>query len=371
MTSQNVILIVGGYGEVGRRLAAELAVGQPSRVVVAGRKPERASNASARRIDVDDPSLIESALDGVDVVVACVRQREPHLLRAAVRRGIAYTSIAPPWLERPAVESLDREAKQTGARIVLAAGIEPGISSVLARVGADEIGEVDAVETSLLLGVGDAYGPDSMAFLVEELAQPYTVQIDGRPERIFAFGRSKRVEFPPPIGKRRAFTMPFRDQLYYPITLGAKTAVATLALEPAWLGNVVAGLSRIGARSWSQRDRGRERIHRLVEKLRSRYAGQDQFALVVEVRGGDRIVRSSLLGREQARATAIGAAAIAEALYLREADQPGVWLAEQVIAPAPFLARLRARGLVPVTERTTAARSPTRRRLDIAAGPPV
>jgi hypothetical protein len=52
---------------------------------------------------------------------------------------------------------------------VLATGLEPGISSVLARLGADRLGRVDAIETALLLGAGDAYGPDSMGFILEEL----------------------------------------------------------------------------------------------------------------------------------------------------------------------------------------------------------
>lgn len=56
------------------------------------------------------------------------------------------------------------------------------------------------------------------------------------------------------------------------------------------------------------------------------------------------------MGRQQAHATAVGAAAIAEALVLGEVKEPGVWLAEQVIAPVPFLARLSARGLIPVAE---------------------
>lgn len=67
------ILIVGGYGEVGRRLAAQLEATQPKRVIVAGRHPEQANGMPARRIDVDDPASIEVALEGVDVVVPCVR----------------------------------------------------------------------------------------------------------------------------------------------------------------------------------------------------------------------------------------------------------------------------------------------------------
>lgn len=83
----NKILIVGGYGEVGRRLVDLLEEAQPGRVVVAGRHPERARGARARQIDLDTPVSIERALDDVAVVVACVRQRQPHLLRAALLPG--------------------------------------------------------------------------------------------------------------------------------------------------------------------------------------------------------------------------------------------------------------------------------------------
>lgn len=60
----------------------------------------------------------------------------------------------------------------------------------------------------------------------------------------------------------------------------------------------------------------------------------------------------SLTGHRQAAATAVGAAATAEALANREVDRPGLWLAEHVLDPGAFLSRLAATGLVPViTER--------------------
>lgn len=342
------ILIVGGCGEVGRRLAAILARAHGEAVVVAGRNPGRASGRPARRMDVDDEASVEKALDGVGLVVACVRQREPHLLRAATRHGIAYTTIAPPPMDASTLESLRDQAMRTGARIVLGAGIEPGISNVLARVGADRVGKVDAVETALVLGVGDAYGADSMAFILDEIGQRYTIVVDGRQVPTYAFERSTLVEFPAPIGTRRAYTMPFSDQPYYPTTLGAQTSVARLALDPPWLGGFVGLMTRLGARRWI-RGGGAGAMRALVERLRRQLSDRDRFALRVEVRGGGCIVRSTLLGRGQAQATAVSASAIAEALYRREVEKPGVWLAEQVIAPPAFLKRLAEHGLVPVT----------------------
>ncbi|MBI1879938.1 MAG: saccharopine dehydrogenase NADP-binding domain-containing protein [Chloroflexi bacterium] len=98
MYAKKDILIVGGYGTVGRRIVADLAPDYPGRVVVAGRSLEKATQLAtelghgvrARRADVDDPASIAAALDGVGVVVSCIDQREPHLLRAAIEYGLAY-----------------------------------------------------------------------------------------------------------------------------------------------------------------------------------------------------------------------------------------------------------------------------------------
>ena len=50
------------------------------------------------------------------------------------------------------------EAVQTGARVILGAGLVPGLSNVLARIGADRVGQVESVETTCLLSIGDEYG---------------------------------------------------------------------------------------------------------------------------------------------------------------------------------------------------------------------
>ena len=341
------ILVVGGYGEVGRRLTEQLERTQPNRVIVAGR---HASGSRSRKIDVDDAAAVDTALDGISVVAACVRQRQPHLLRAAVRRGIAYTSIAPPRVSSAETELLAAEARRTGARIVLAAGLEPGISSVLARAAADRLGHVDAIETALLLSLGDVYGGDSLAFLFAEICEPYSIVVAGKSQVLHAFARSKRVDFPAPLGVRQAYAMPFTDQRYFPATLGASTAVARLALDPPWLGGVLAILLPLGLRRLLRRGGSRGAIHRLIEKLRSYYSDQDRYALVVDVRSGGRRVHATLVGRGQATATAIGAAAVVEALWSNEVVMPGVWLPEQVIAVQPFLDRLAAQGLSPTVD---------------------
>ena len=355
------ILITGGYGTVGRRIAEDLAPDYPDRVVVAGRSDERAAGLAAelghgvrgRRIDVGDPDSVEAALEGVGLVVSCIDQPEPHLLRAAIARGLAYTDIAPHLMTRRPTEAMRAEAAQTGARIVLGTGLAPGISSVLARLGADRVGAVEKVESNVLLSVGDAYGPASRAYLLEEISLPYAVWTEGRETPARPFGGYARVTFPPPLGRRVAYLFPFSDQVFFSKTLGARTALSRLALEPPWLGALLSVLLRLGATAMLGRRAGaQERVQRLGAWLRRRYEGRDWYGIVVEVEGTRGTVRASLVGRGQATGTAIGAAAVVRALAEGEDKQPGIWLAEEVVAPEPFFKYLAARGLVPTVEAT-------------------
>ena len=245
------ILIVGGYGVVGQRIADDLAPDYPGRVVIAGRSLERARQLASelghgvrgRRLDVTDPQSIETALSGVGVVMSCIDQPDPHLLHAAIARGLAYTDIAPHLMTRRPTEAMKAEAAQRGARIVLGTGLAPGISSLLARLGVDRVGAVESVKSNVLLSVGDTYGPASRDYLIEEIAVPYAVCIEGREVPTRPFGGHARVNFPPPLGKRTAYPFPFSDQVFFPKTLAARTALSRLALEPPWLGALLAMLA--------------------------------------------------------------------------------------------------------------------------------
>jgi len=254
-------------------------------------------------------------------------------------------------MTRRPTETMKAEAARTGARIVLGAGLAPGISSLLARLAADRVGVVESVACNVLLSVGDAYGPASRAYLMEEIAMPYAVRIDGAEAPMRPFSDSARVIFPHPLGERAAYLFPFSDQVFFPETLGARTALSRLALDPSWLGALLSALVGLRVTEMLRRRAGaEERVQRLTAWLRRRYEGRDFYAVVVDVHGPRGRVRTSLVGHGQASGTAIGAVALVRSLAEGEVEQPGIWLAEQVVPPGPFFERLATRGLVPTIE---------------------
>ena len=248
------ILIAGGYGVVGRRIAAELGPDYPGRVVIAGRRQALANEAAAaighgargRSIDVTVPSSIAAALEGVAVVVSCIDQPGRGLLRAAIERGLRYTDITPHLTELgrgAGYETIDA----AGARLVRGTCLVPGTSNVIVRALADTLGGVDEIETSLLLNAGDVSGPASFDYFLQELAMPFDIHMDGKDRNVRAFSAPRLVEYPRrlALGSHTCFRSPTRRSIHGPWVCGRRSrgwqssplfwrSCLRLPFAPAW-----------------------------------------------------------------------------------------------------------------------------------------
>ena len=347
------ILIAGGYGVVGRRVASDLARDYP--VIIAGRRREQAiaaasaigPNAVAREIDVNDVRSILNALEDVRAVVSCIDQPQRLLLHTAIERGLLYTDITPHLVELgrgAAYEKLCTAAERSGARVVLGTGIVPGISNVIARALATKLGGGDEIRTSLLLSANDTSGPASLDYFARELTMPFHVHVNGHDVAARAFSDPVAIDFPPPFGPRSAYLFPFSDQVLYPLTMGAKTVLTRLSLDPPRLARLLAVILRIGAVRLLERDS----VRRTLMARRARPAAkrhEPQFALRVDVAHNGRSASATLVGSAQADAAAAGASATIRAVVEGEIGAAGVWMPEQVIDPARFFLQLARHGL--------------------------
>lgn len=348
------LLIVGGYGVVGRRIAEALAPDYPERVVLAGRNRARADATAAhighgtcgRVIDINDAQSIAAALEGVSTVISCIDQPGRKLLWAAARRGLGYTDITPHLTELgrgAAYDEIDAAARTSGARLVLGTGIVPGISNVVVRALSDALGGAEEIETALLLTASDISGPASFDYFLQELTMRFDIRLDGVDYPTRAFSDPRRIEFPAPVGPRLAYLFPFSDQVLYPRTLGARTVLTRLAIEPQWMASLLALLARSGLATIAAHESIR---HAIAQRRKDRPSGEGApFALRVDVRRNGRARCATLLGRTQADAAAAGASEIGRLLIDGAVGVPGALMPEQIADPAPFLARLSRRGL--------------------------
>ncbi|MEU5876650.1 saccharopine dehydrogenase NADP-binding domain-containing protein [Spirillospora sp. NPDC047279] len=305
------IVLIGGYGAVGREAAALLAGWYPGAVVLAGRHPERARpvpGTTAMRIDLDD---LDGVLDGTDAVVMCVDHGNVRVARACFERGIHYVDVSASYDVLAGIERLDGVAAERGASGVLSVGLAPGVTNLLART----VGGPD-VRIGVLIGSGEAHGPAALEWTLDGLA---------------AMGSSWPMPFTG-YGTRTVHAFPFSDQHTLRRTLGAPAVATGLCLDSRIMTAALARLARLSG--LLSRPRIRAGVLATLGRV---HVGSDGFA--VTVTSGEQV--ASFGGRRQSRATGVVAALAVRRL---ETFAPGVRHLDELVEPAAFLTQVAEYG---------------------------
>ena len=347
------ILIVGGYGHVGRLIAKDMAPRFPGRVVVAGRNGERAqafaeelgNGARGIALDATDSAAVEKALEGMMLVISCIDQEVPHLLRSAVAGGLAYIDISAELDLWERARELEDDAKKNGARVLIGSGLVPGTAGVMAREAVAQTGPGGTLDVGILLSIGDNFGTAALDWMIGASGRELTISENGRSRQVRAMAEKRRMVFPDPFGQRTVMRFAIPDQVYYPETLGVRRAGSWVALEPGWIATfftlcVQSGLLRLMQRLQLQRG-----LTRAFEWLQRRYKGRNTYVLTVKAEGPDGTVNLFVTGRDESHGTAVSAVTMADP-FLEEGNiAPGVWLPEQIFEPESYFTTLKSRGI--------------------------
>lgn len=327
------ILVVGGYGVVGRYLTEQLA---EFPVTVAGRSLDKAwrfartfeQDVQACYLDSRDKAGLCDALMDVRLVLNCAPADEPTLLRAALERGCDYLDISERHGFQERARALHHDAQARGVTAVVGMGLMPGIVNVMARSAIERLGGAAHLETAILISAADEFGAEALGFTYETLKG--SVQ------------KPREIVFPT-FGRRRAQPFAWSDQFFYPQTLGVKEATSFLAFEPFWVLPTLIYLRRLGVSRHLMTSRLTMRVSKLFRLWRGGYGA---FAATVHAEREGRRATLSLTGCNESLATATAAALVARALYQKRLVAPGVQLPEEVIAPEPFFRELSQHQLI-------------------------
>ncbi|WP_267643978.1 saccharopine dehydrogenase family protein [Haloarchaeobius amylolyticus] len=315
------ILVVGGYGTIGRTVCRELADSEREKILAAGRSPQKArrfarsvDGVEPRTFDVSDEMHHADVLKDVGTVVMCLDQDAPHFAEACLERGIDYVDISPTDSLLRAIESFDEVARGHGATAVLSVGLSPGMTNLFVAEAREELDTVDRADITLLLGIGEAFGPDTVKWTIEDALGNFSVQSDGETTSVTGLTDPRTVEVPG-WGRRRAYRANLADQHVLARTTDIPVIESRLCYDSRVLTRYLAVLRRTGLFEPIVSLLGVDGIVRLAEVFPF---GSTESVIKTEVSGRvdgqlkriDQWVR----GPDQARATAIVTARIAQAL---------------------------------------------------------
>ncbi|MFD8492357.1 saccharopine dehydrogenase NADP-binding domain-containing protein [Amycolatopsis sp. NPDC059657] len=296
-----MLVVLGGYGEVGSAAVKTLTTWYPGEVVIAGRDAAKcaelaqATGAIARPADVTGD--LDEVLAGATVAIMCVERDNERVARACLDKGIHYVDVS----ASPDVLDALSALEPGKATAMLAVGVAPGLSTLLAQRVLAALPSATHVDVTIQLGLGEHHGDDAVRWTVGTLA---TAKARGRIHPVL-----------PSFGKRTAFAFPFagHDHLGVPVTtyLCFDSALATRALF---------GLRALGVFALARRLRA-ERL--AASALSAFHFGTADFVVQAEAVSGTRRIGNAVSGNGQGQATGVIAALVAR--QLREGEhEPGI-----------------------------------------------
>ncbi|MGG3836901.1 saccharopine dehydrogenase NADP-binding domain-containing protein [Paenibacillus thiaminolyticus] len=323
MHTKEKIVVVGGYGHVGRTICGILGERYPGKVYAAGRSRERAerfcqsAGGKIRPLEIDiRKPLPPGILNGVKLVIMCLDQTDTGFVRECFRTGTHYIDVSANGSFLRQVEQFRDEAAAHGATALLSVGLAPGLTNLLALEAQRLLGETEQIDLAIMLGLGDAHGEAAIEWTVDNMGARFEITRSGEQVEELSFTDGQTFDFGAGLGCRQAYRFPFSDQMTLPRTLDVPSVATRFCLDSPIVTGLLAGASRTGAVRLLQAGWLRRGIVRSLGALRF---GGDRFAVKAEARGKSRegkpaLAECFLQGRDQSAATAKVAAAAASML---------------------------------------------------------
>jgi hypothetical protein len=245
------IMIVGGYGVVGRQIATLVTKRIPgSHLIIAGRSLQSAQQFAATlphgegvAFDVSHQDPFSGMAHMPDVVVAAVNDPQDNVLKEAIRRGLSYVDVTR-WTAALESAVLTATSMQPSAPVLFSSSWMAGIPALLASSLSRRFTSVESIDMSILFALADKAGPDSVAFAAQ-MGIPAKTWVNGswtlRPQMrekksvLFGDGVSANV---------RSFSTP--DLRTLPGVTGAQTVKVNIGYDDPMASGFLAGLVQIG-----------------------------------------------------------------------------------------------------------------------------
>jgi saccharopine dehydrogenase-like NADP-dependent oxidoreductase len=228
------ILVLGGCGEMGSAAVADLVERTDHEVTIGDIQVDRAHDLLVRLnapdrvvgVDVDDPGSLASALARTDVALNATYMRHNVLVTdAAIAAGVHLVDLGSYYPET--LQQLERHpaSEAAGCRIVPGCGVAPGLTNVLARLGADQLDSVDAIRMYSYITHPMWTSPGIVVTRFDASTGTSIVWEGGRAVEYPSFSGEERFDFPEPYGEQEVHLVPHPEPLTLPRTIDVRDVV--------------------------------------------------------------------------------------------------------------------------------------------------
>ena len=293
------VLVLGGYGAFGGRVAERLARVLQIELTIAGRSRGKAEAFAARLRHEGPAQAIPATLDGAKIGVDDLKREQFDILinatgpyqaqdyslaRACIAAGVHYLDLADARAFVTGIAALDTEARAAGVLVVSGASTVPGLSGAVVDAYAPEFQSLQAVST--IISPGNSFDPGiaTTRSILGSLGRRIDTGAAGKPVRGWQ-GLSRRVL--PGLGTRWVSHCDAPDRGLFPQRYaGLRTADVYAALE---VGAFHLGLCALSGLVRAGMIRNPEKLAGPLVAMKRRlgFLGSDRGGMLVTMEGTD------------------------------------------------------------------------------------
>lgn len=164
---------------------------------------ELGEKCRAQKVDANNHAEMVETVRGFDVAMGTIGpfyKYEKKVAAACVEAGVDYVSICDDYDAAADFMQLDEEARKNGVTAITGVGWTPGITNVFARLGADQLDEVDKIATAWACDPADTAGKAVTLHYLHAVTGMIPSYIDGRMQNIKAGSGLEKLTFPATVG---------------------------------------------------------------------------------------------------------------------------------------------------------------------------
>ena len=216
------ILILGGYGTFGSRIAEMLSNEPEIHILIAGHDLFKAELLADRlqsqcqpqgctyeglRLDHKSTDLTAQLnhLD-LDLVIHCAgpfQQQDYHVPDACIANGIHYLDIADATAFVSEIGTLTQSAEEAGCTVISGTSSLPALSSAVIKVLGKPFQQIDDIEITIAPAHRISRGFATVRAGFESLGKDLTLIRDGQPVSSYSGDELRKVTLGHPVGERR------------------------------------------------------------------------------------------------------------------------------------------------------------------------
>jgi len=266
------VVVLGGYGNFGKRIVENLTSIEDITVIIAGRNLSKSSalvanleNTSVAKLE---PLVIDIFADDFKEQLAIL---SPYLVihtsgpfqgqdyrvpTACIECGAHYIDLADDRRFVCDIAELDNEAKDKGVLIVSGASSVPGLSSAVVERYQNQFSTIESINLAIAPGNKAERGLATVEAILSYTGHPLNVFKEGRWQDVYGWMDSKVNDFGGFVGKRHLANVDVPDLELFPSRFGVTQQVSFQAgLELSLLHKTMMGmayLSKIGlVKNWA------------------------------------------------------------------------------------------------------------------------